>query len=96
MATTLYCFTYINHGFVDVDKDGKPKVVKPDGNPVVTTVTMRAGDVFNATGFTEDEVAALIRAGALSKISPIVETVDSVTPEDAAAVVAASKTTDSK
>jgi hypothetical protein len=81
MAETLYAFTDINHGY----DNGETNAL---GQPVIKTVSFVAGDVFKPDGFTKEQIAGLIEAGALSRVSPVVAEAPPLTVEDADAIAA--------
>lgn len=72
---TLYAFTAIEHGYYTGEKDA-------NGNPLVKRCYFAPGDVFDPTGFTKEDIGGLIEAGALSRVSPIVEQIPALTTDD--------------
>jgi hypothetical protein len=56
-------------------------------------LSLAAGDVFNPEGFSDSEIVALIQAGALSRVSPIIVEAPPLTTDDVADIMAPSEET---
>ena len=62
------------------------------GNTDGTTIEFTVGDVFDPKGFSKEDIASLISAGAISRVDPIAVEAPPLSVED----VAASTSVDSK